>query len=141
MFDFRTFTALGADIRITGMAQLRQAEEDASGRPGRERSPDVWKQIKPDAKDVDGSKITDLLTTLSNLHADKVRGQGSRDRRRAGGDRAIGEAASPKTEKVTFRKSGTVVHAIRAGEPGAMIVPTADFDRAVTSFKEIAGIK
>ena len=34
---------------------------------------------------------------------------------------------------MTFRKSGGVVHAIRTGEPGAAVVPTADFDKALAA--------
>jgi Domain of unknown function (DUF4340) len=142
VFDFRTFTALGAEISYNGQSR---SFEKTKGAPaaGQDAStaPDVWKQVKPDAKDVDQGKVTDLLTTLSNLHADKFA-----DKAVTTGDELVvtarfGETASAKTEKVTFRKSGTSVHAIRAGEPGAMIVPTADFDRAVATFKEIAGIK
>jgi len=33
------------------------------------------------------------------------------------------------------------VHAIRQGEPGAAIVPTADFDKVVAGLKELAGGK
>ena len=38
-----------------------------------------------------------------------------------------------------FRKSGDVVHAIRDGEPGAAVVSTTDFDRALSLFKELIG--
>ena len=43
------------------------------------------------------------------------------------------------TEKVTFRKSGDVVHAMREGESGAAIIPTADFDKARALIKELTG--
>jgi len=142
VFDFRTFTALGAEISYNGQSRSfdKSKGTPAAGQDAN-TAPDVWKQTKPGAKDVEQSKITDLLTTLSNLHADKFA-----DKAVTTGDELVvtarfGETASPKTEKVTFRKSGTVVHAIRAGEPGAMIVPTAEFDKAVATFKEIAGIK
>jgi hypothetical protein len=53
----------------------------------------------------------------------------------------FGDAAAPQTETVTLRKVGTVVHAIRAGEPGAAVVSTTDFDRAMGLFRELTGVK
>jgi len=41
---------------------------------------------------------------------------------------------------VRFRKSGTV-QATLAGETGAMVVSTTDFDRAMTLIKELTGGK
>ncbi len=53
----------------------------------------------------------------------------------------FGDAAAPQTETVTLRKVGTVVQAIRAGETGAAVVSTADFDRALGLFKELTSAK
>jgi len=50
----------------------------------------------------------------------------------------FGDASAPQTETVTLRKVGTVVHAIRTGEPGAAVVSTADFDKAMGLVKELA---
>ena len=110
---------------------------------GKEQSSavDQWKQQKPAAKDVDQTKMTDLLTTLSNLRADTFA-----DKPLATGETVevtarFGDAAAPQTEKVTFRKSGTTVHAILPGEAGAAVVPTADFDKALALIKELTGAK
>jgi hypothetical protein len=53
----------------------------------------------------------------------------------------FGEPKSPKDERVTFRKSGSTVQAIRQGEPGAAVVSTADFDKVVAGLKELTGGK
>jgi len=100
-----------------------------------------WKVTKPAAKDADQAKVTDLLTTISNLRADTFA-----DKPITGGEQLVvtarfGDPAKPQTETVTFRKSGTTVHAIVAGEPGAAVISTSDFDKAVALFKEIAGVK
>ena len=42
---------------------------------------------------------------------------------------------------MTFRKSGTTVHGMRQGEPGAAVVSTADFDKVVSGLKELTGGK
>ena len=52
-----------------------------------------------------------------------------------------GEDTSPRTDKLTFRKSGTVVQALKPGEAGAAVVSTADFDKALSGFKELVGVK
>ena len=160
LFEFRSFTAVGLDAShgkdAASFAKVKEAppadkdkekdkdkdKDKAKDKPA-EPPPAVekWKQTKPSAKDVDQGKITDLLTTLSNLKADTFA-----DKPVTGGEELVitahfGDAAKPTTEKVTFRKSGTTVHAIIAGEPGAAVIPTAEFDKALALFKELAGAK
>jgi hypothetical protein len=156
-FEFRTFTALNVDLTLDGKAftygkvkppppPADKKDDKDKAKPATPPEPpptpaEVWKEIKPAAKDVDQTKFTDLLTDLSNLKADKFA-----EKPFASGQELIvvakfGDAASPKEERVTLRKSGDVVHAIRAGEPGAAVIPTADFDKIVKAFKELADIK
>jgi hypothetical protein len=101
----------------------------------------TWKETKPAAKDVNTTGMTDFLNTLSSLHADSFT-----DHPFASGDDMIvvarsGDATASSEEHVTLRKSGTTVQAIRSDEPGAAVIPTADFDKAVTQFKELTGTK
>ena len=102
---------------------------------------DVWKQTKPEAKDADQTKLTDLLTTLSNLKADKFV-----EKPLTSGDElsvtvSFGNQDSLQKETVKFRKSGNEVQAALAGEGGAAVVSTADFDKAIATIKDLAGIK
>ena len=53
----------------------------------------------------------------------------------------FGDAAAPKEEKVTFRKMGDTVQAIRQGDSGAAVIPAAEFDKVVTQLKELTGAK
>ncbi len=139
IFEFRSFTALGGDFSYGGKTYSFKKEKveakDAT-------SPtEVWKQTRPEAKDVDQTRMADLLTGLSNLRADTFA-----DKPLASGEDLtvtvrFGEEASPKTETVTLRKSGNTVQAIRPGDTGAAVVPAADADTAFTQFKELVGIK
>jgi hypothetical protein len=52
-----------------------------------------------------------------------------------------GDAKVPSNEKVTFRKTADAVQVIAAGQPGAAVVPTADFDKAISQFKDLTGQK
>jgi hypothetical protein len=155
LFEFRSFTAVGFDVSLGKDAMAFAKEKEAPKEPekgkddkGKDKGKDAppapeappvekWKQIKPASKDADQGKVTDLLTTLSNLRAESFA-----DKALATGEELtvtvrFGDAAKPQIDKVTFRKSGTVVHAMVPGEPGAAVVATADFDRVLTLVKEL----
>ena len=111
-------------------AKSKAAGADAS-------SPEVWKQTKPAAKDVNETAMNDLLNTLTTLRAESFA-----DRALASGEDVIvvarsGDAAAPVEERLTLRKAGTVVHAIRAGDPGAAVVLVADFDKLLAQLKTL----
>jgi uncharacterized protein DUF4340 len=139
IFEFRTFNALGVDLTYGGQTVTYEKQKSTS--QPQSTTTEVWKQTKPAAKDVDQTKVTDLLTTISNLRADKFD-----EKPAASGEELTvvarhGDAASPATERAVLRKSGSTVYAIRAGEPGAAVVPTSDFDKAVALLKELTGAK
>lgn len=159
LFDFRSFTAVGLDLTMgkdsATFAKVSEVPEKPKDEKGKDAEKDKdkakadetpvpvekWKLTKPTTKDVDQPKVTDLLTTISNLRADTFA-----DKAATGGEELVvvarfGDAAKPQTERIVFRKSGGTVHAIVAGEPGAAVVSTSDFDKAVALFKELAGIK
>lgn len=141
LFEFRTFSADSVDIARGGQTFTFAKQKPAASPAGAAPAAEVWKQTKPVAKDVDQAKLTDLLTSISNLRVDKFA-----DKALTSGEEFVvtaryGDPGAPKEERVTFRKSGDVVHAIRQGEPGAAVVPTADFDKVVTGLKELAGAK
>ena len=101
----------------------------------------VWKLLKPAEKDVNQTGATDLLNSLSSLRAETFA-----DKALASGEDLVvvaryGEAKTPSEERVTLRKSGTTVHAIRAGDSSAAVLPVADFDKAVAQLKELTGTK
>ena len=143
VFEFRAFAATSVTVTVGGKTltfdkQKAPAPKDGNTPPG----PDVWKQTKPDAKDVDQAKVTDMLTTLSNLRAEKFA-----DKPFPSGEEVVvavkfgDDPAAQTTDEVRFRKSGGVVHAMLAGEGGALIVSTVEFDKALAIAKELAGVK
>ena len=91
------------------------------------------------------SRTTVVVAAAVLLAAGAAGGSWWARRSQAGPDAAApataGDAAAPQTETVTLRKVGTVVQAIRAGETGAAVVSTADFDRALGLFKELTSAK
>lgn len=138
--EFRSFSATGVDAAIGGQTFTFEKQKPAEG-ADQSTAVETWKQSKPEAKDVDQTKFTDFLTTMSNLRAEKFA-----DKALAAGEEMtltvrFGDAASPRTETVRFRKSKDAVHAILDGETGAAIVSTADYDKALGILKELVGIK
>lgn len=146
VFDFKPFSALSLDVsgKDTSATFAKSAAKPAAApaaAPTAEPPADVWKETKPSAKDVNQTAMTDLLNTLSSLKAlsftDKALPSGE--------DLVVavkyGEPDHPLEERVTLRKAGTVVQAIRASDTGAAVVPAADFDKAVSQLKALTVAK
>lgn len=147
LFEFRSFTALGLDVTRGGenFSFAKQKAAPPASSPANPSAPpppaETWKQTKPVAKDVDQTKFDDLLTNLANLKVEKFA-----DKPLSAGETFVftarfGDESSPKTERVTFRQSGDVIHAIREGETGAAVVPKADFQKVVDGLKALTGGK
>jgi hypothetical protein len=132
VFAFRSFNATGFDISVDG-TNYSFAKTKGEG----DNAADVWSMSLPTAKTVDATKMSDMLTTASNLRAESFATSAFSSGDTVTMTARFGDANNPQTETVTFRKSGDVVHAIRDGEPGAAVVSTIDFDRVLTLLKEI----
>jgi hypothetical protein len=141
LFEFRSFTATSVDV-THGAESFSFVKQTAPAQPNQSSVPaETWKLTKPAAKDIDQGKVTDFLVNLANLKAESFV-----DRPAGSGDEYIftvrfGDAKAPKDEHVTFRKTGTTVQGVRQGEPGAAVVPTADFDKVASGLKELTGGK
>lgn len=136
LFEFRSFSAVSLDLTWGGVT-YRFSKKAGEG----ENPVDVWSLTAPSTKAVDAAKMTDLLTTLSNLRAESFVAKAH-----AGGDALgvtakFGDATTPQVEQATFRKSGTTVHGLRDGDTGGAVVSTVDFDKVVALLKEVAGVK
>ncbi len=132
LFEFRSFSAVGLDITSAGQT-LSFAKAKGEG----ENAAETWSQTTPSAKAVDEAKFSDMLITLSNLRAESFAATALASGETVVVTARFGGPAAPRSEQITLRKSGTTVHAIRAGEPGAAVVSTTDFDRVMTLLKEI----
>jgi hypothetical protein len=135
VFAYRSFTATAIEIASGG--QTYKFEKKKASDTALEK----WSMTAPAAKELDAAKFDDFLSTISNLRAESFT-----DKPNTGGDAVtvtarFGDEKAPQTETVTLRKVGTIVHATRAGEPGAAAVSTTDFDRAMGLFKELTGTK
>ncbi|HUF47806.1 MAG TPA: DUF4340 domain-containing protein [Vicinamibacterales bacterium] len=137
VFAFRSFSAVGLDMTVDGTSATFAKAPPAAGAAAATTPAAAWKQTAPAEKDIDDATFTDLLTTLSNLRAESFAARALVEGQTVEVTARSGDAASPTVERVTFRKSGDIVHAIRDGEPGAAVVTTADFDRVLTLFRDL----
>lgn len=139
VFEFKSFTATSLDITMGGTSySFAKAPTPADATA---TAPDLWKETKPETKDMNATAMTDFLNTVSTLRATSFD-----DKAMPTGEEVIvaarfGDAPAPKEERVVLRKANGVAHAIRTGEPGAAVIPTADFDKAVSTFKALTSAK
>ena len=138
VFEFQSFTAVGLDLVHGATAVSYGKSKPAGNDPA---ASEVWAQTKPAAKDVNQTAMTDLLNTVSSLRIERFV-----ERAPASGDDLVvtaraGDAAAPVEEKVTLRKAGGTAYAILANEPGAGVIPTADFDKAVSQLQVLTSAK
>jgi len=143
VFEFRTFTATAVDLTYGGVTyRFAKTKAPAPAKPDQSPAPaDVWKETAPAAKDVDQTKLTDLLTNLSNLRSDSFADKALASGEDVTVDAKFDNAGSTKEEKVTLRKSGDKAQAVHPGDTGAAVVPTADLDKIISGLKALVGIK
>jgi hypothetical protein len=144
IFEFRAFNAHSLEFTYGGKTLTFEKQKGPAPAAGAEQSTppaEVWKQTKPEAKDADQTKLTDLLTTLSNLKADKFVEKALTSGEELTLTVTFGDTASLQKETIKFRKSGNEVQATLIGESGAAVVSTGDYDRVIATIKELAGIK
>jgi hypothetical protein len=142
VFEFRSFSAQGIDVTVGGKTfTFSKQKAPASTDPAAPPPADVWKQTKPEAKDLDQSKITDFLTTMSNLRAESFATTSLLSGEELVLTARFGDEKSPTSETVKFRKAGKIVQATLAGESSALIVSTTDFDKAMELIKALTGVK
>ena len=127
MFDGRSFNTTRVELKRGGETL---AFEKSKGKDGK----DVWKNAA--GKDVDTTKMEDMLTKLSNIRAQLFQ------------DRVDPALKMPtlvatlkldnnNTETVTFARSGNAVLASRDGEPGSATVEVMPFNDAMTAIDAV----
>ena len=139
VFEFQAFSAVAIDLTRSGTTTSFTKAKPASATEA--SAPEIWSQTKPVAKEANQTAMADLLNTLSSIRVERFVSAAP-----ASGDDLVvvarfGDAASPRTETVTLRKSGTTAYAIRAGDKDAGVIPTADYDKAISQLGALTGAK
>jgi uncharacterized protein DUF4340 len=120
LFDFRSFTANHVELK-RGAESF--AFEKAKGKDGKE----VWRNAA--GKDVDMTKIEDLLTKVSSLRAQLFQPAVHPSLRMPA--LTVVARFDNRSETVTFGRAGGDVFASRPDEPGAAKLEASSFDEAM----------
>jgi hypothetical protein len=135
LFDARAFNSTRVEVARNGTTtafdKVKTKDKD-----GKEQ--DTWKQVAPAAKDVDQTKVENLISTLTQARAASfvdTPPKGALDKPEL--TVTIKSNEGKREEKVTFGRSGSDVFAARAGEPGTAKVDGSALDGIVKALEEI----
>ena len=128
VFGFRPFNATGIEAsrgtEVVAFEKARGAGKDAA---------EKWRQVKPSVKDVDQTKVDDLLARLSNLRVQSFAAPGSQAKSPEAPALVVMAQfdEGKKKERVVFTRSGSDVFASIEGQPGAARIDAGEFDEAL----------
>jgi hypothetical protein len=135
LFEFRAFNATSVQI-TRGTETLVFEKTRGQGKD----APEVWRQAKPAAKDVDAAAFDTFLTKLTNQRAQSFVEPGSKTKTGLEAPVLVVTVRfddGKKEEKVTFGRAGADVFAAMAGQPGAARLDATEFDDAVKAIEAI----
>jgi len=135
LFDARAFNSTRIEL-VRGDQTIAFEKSKTKNKEGQEE--EKWRQVLPAAKDVDQSKVDNLVSA-----ATAVRGSGFVDSTaKTGIDKPIVTVTiksdeGKREEKVAFAKNGADAYAVRTGEPGATKIDAGMIDNIVKSLDEL----
>jgi hypothetical protein len=135
LFDARAFNATKVDVAYKGVTTTFE-KTTKKGSDGQDTT--AWKQVAPAAKDVDRTKVEDLISA-----ATQARAMGFADSAPKGAldppelTVTITSDEGKRDEKVSFGRSGTQAFAAKAGEPGVVTLDAAAINSIENALGEI----
>lgn len=133
VFDFRAFNATRVEFTRNGQPLILERVKGKS-----EEVPDAWRRVIPNPADADRSKVESLLAGLADMRATAFVPSTAK----TGLDSPaltvrVTFEDGKKEERVSFGKSGADVHALVAGQPGAVKIEAEKFDEANKTLDEL----
>ena len=135
LFDARAFNTTRVEIARDGQTRAFEKikEKDKDG-----KETEKWRQVAPETKDVDGTTVESLLSSLTSARAESF----VMDTRKAGLDTPALTATlkydeGRKEDRVTFARAGADAYASRAGMPGAARIDSATFEAIVKALDAV----
>jgi uncharacterized protein DUF4340 len=135
LFDARSFNATRLEIVRAGQTYAFEKTK-VKNKDGQEE--EKWRQVSPQARDVEQSKVESLLSAITAARATAV-----------GGPAAKGALDKPeltvvikfdegrKEDRVTFARSGAAAYAARAADATPATVDTATIDAIVKALEAL----
>lgn len=136
LFDARSFNATRVEIARGGQTY---AFEKAKVKNKEGQEEEKWRQLSPQARDLDQASFDALLSAITSTRA-----TGFVDAATAAKAMASPELTATikfdegkKEERVSFAKSGADAYAARAGEPGAAKIEAGSLDSITKALQEL----
>jgi hypothetical protein len=136
LFDARSFNATRVEI-VHGAQTHAFEKSKAKNKEGQEE--ERWRQVGPQARDLDQTSFDSLLTALTGVRATAFVDSPAASKALASPDISVTIRfdEGKKEERVAFAKSGSEAFASRAGEPGAASVETSAVDGITKALQEL----
>jgi hypothetical protein len=135
LFDARSFNSNRLEIVRAGQTFVFEKTK-TKNKEGQEE--EKWRQVSPQARDVDQSKVESLLSAITGAQATAA---GTEAAKVALGKPdltvAIKYDDAKKEDRVTFARSGKTAFAGRASEPGGVTVDSSTLDNIVKALEEL----
>jgi hypothetical protein len=135
LFDARAFNSSRIDI-VRGADTFAFEKTRSKNKDGQDE--EKWKQVAPTARDVDQTKVENLVSAVTGARATGFVDSTAK----TGLDKpeltvSIKFDGGKREEKASFARSGADGFATRAGEPGAAKVDIAAIENIVTSLEAL----
>jgi len=135
LFDARPFSATRLEIVDKGQTSAFEKTK-TKNKDGQEE--EKWKQVAPAPRDVDPSKMQNLLSSVTQARATSFVDSAAK----TGLDKPeltviVKSEQGKREEKVTFARAGSDTYAARAGEAGAAKVDASAIDGVVKALEEL----
>ena len=136
LFDARSFNSTRVEIARAGQTHAFE-ETTTKNKEGQEE--EAWRQLSPQARDLDESSFNTLLSAITGARATEFVDTPAATKALASPELSVTIRfdEGKKEEKVTFAKAGTDAFASRAGEPGAAKIDAATLDSIVKALQEL----
>lgn len=135
LFDARAFNSTRVEV-TRGTETVAFEKSKTKDKDGKEE--DKWRQVAPAARDVDQTKVDDLVSAITGARATAFVESAAK----TGLDKpemtvTVRFDEGKREEKVAFARSGSDGYAARAGEPGAAKVDIAAIENIVKSLEAL----
>ena len=135
LFDARAFNSTRLELVRNGVTTAFEKVK-SKDKDGKEQ--ETWKQVAPAAKDVDQTKVENLIAAATQARASSfvdAAPKGVLDKPEL--TMTIKSNEGKREEKVTFGRSGSDTFASRASEPGAAKIEASGLDGIIKALEEI----
>lgn len=135
LFDARSFNTTRFEIVRAGQTHVFEKTK-AKNKDGQEE--EKWRQVSPQARDVDQSKVDSLLSAITGARATGfVSGNAKTGLDKPELTITIKFDEGRKEERVTFGRSGSAAHAARAADATPATIDGAMIDAIVKALEEV----